>query len=719
MGEKNGKLSINSENMLPIIKKWLYSDHDIFIREQISNGCDAITKLKKLEGVGEYTPQKGNHYQIKVIVDPDEKTLKFIDNGIGMTEDEVVEYITQIAFSGASEFLEKYKGKTDNDQIIGHFGLGFYSAFMVADEVHIDTLSYLEGAKPVHWESDGESEYSISDGDRKEIGTEITLYLSDNCYEFCNEYRVREVLEKYCSFMPVEIYLEDVGKAAKARKEEQKKQAIENNNKRYEDAKKHLEDLKKEGKEPTEDEINATKAPAPYVEPKPLPINDIHPLWTKLPKDCSDEEYKLFYHKVFHDYKDPLFWIHLNMDYPLNLRGILFFPQLNTEYDALEADIKLYNNQVFIAENIKEVIPEYLMALKGVIDCPDLPLNVSRSALQNDGSVRKISDYISKKFTDKLAGMCKTDRENYEKNWNNISPFIKFGCIKDDKFADRMMDNILFKDLDDKLLTLEEYKEKNNIAKKEEEAKEAEAENAAETEGTKEASGNADGEISADSKDAKADSDSKASSESKSDDASKEPEKSTVYYVTDESQQAPYISMFRDHKKDAVILKDRIDNPFITRLEQRNSDLQFVRIDADLDSDLTNKKKVSKKLTESLTNIFRKHLGNEGLTVEVRNMKDHDVPAVLTLSEQNRRMQEMMKMYGMDAGGYGSQEVLILNAGNDLVKYIEENEDNDNTKLICAQIYDLASLSHRQLTPDEMSEFIKRSNKIMTLLAGK
>ena len=668
MAEKNGKLSINSENMLPIIKKWLYSDHDIFVREMVANCCDAITKLKKLEGVGEYTAPEGNKYRIDVIVDPQEKTLKFIDNGIGMTEDEVVEYITQIAFSGATEFLEKYKGKTDEDQMIGHFGLGFYSSFMVADEVHIDTLSYLDGAKAVHWESDGQSEYTMSDSDKDTIGTEITLYLNDESYEFCNEYRVREVLQKYCSFMPVEIFLKDAVKEAERIKEE-------------EEAAAKAEEAAENG-----DENAEVKKPEPRPE---YPVNDIHPLWTKLPKDCAEHEYKDFYRKVFHDYKEPLFWIHLNMDYPYNLRGILYFPQINTQYDALEAEIKLYNNQVFIADNIKEVIPEFLMAMKGVIDCPDLPLNVSRSALQNDGSVKKIAEYISRKFADKLSGMCKTSRDEYEKNWDNISPFIKFGCLKDDKFADRMMDYILFKDLDGVYLTLSEYKEKNNIVDPEDTAEDtAEAENA---------------EVTDDDGSAKPE-------------AAEEPEKSVVYYVTDEVYQAQYINMLKDRKKDAVILNALIDPPFITQLETRNPNLRFDRVDSVIDDALKNKKKVSKKTIETLSEIIKKHTGRPELNVDAANMKDKTVPAVLTLSEEGRRIKEMMMRYGMDPNTTGGNETLTLNAAHPLVQYILDNEESEKTPVICKQLYDLAALSHRPLTQDEMAEFIKRSSEIMVMM---
>lgn len=749
MAMQKGKLSINSENMLPIIKKWLYSDHDIFVREQVANGCDAITKLRKLEGVGEYKPEEGHKYEIRVIVDPDEKTLKFIDNGIGMTADEVVEYITQIAFSGATEFLKKYKGKTDEDQIIGHFGLGFYSAFMVADEVHIDTLSYLPDAKPVHWESDGGSEYSIDDGSRTEVGTEITLFLNDSSYEFCNEYRVREVLEKYCSFMPVAIYLEDTGKDAKKRAEDEEKRLIEEDKKAADEA------IKK-----------GEAVPEPHKKAVPQPINDVHPLWTKMAKDCTDDEYKAFYRKVFNDYKEPLFWIHLNMDYPFNLKGILYFPKINTEYDALESQIKLYNNQVFIADNIKEVIPEFLMTMKGVIDCPDLPLNVSRSALQNDGTVHKISDYISKKVADKLSGMCKTDRENYEKYWDDISPFIKYGCIKDTKFADKMMDFMLFKDLDGKYLTLKEYEEKNKLGVEEEKKEEAEAAAAEEKKaGTEESGTEASGtdenvvdaaaevveepkaEETAEEKPEDSKEDGTEAAEAATEDTEedktgtakeeaasktaeeepaaeneepKEPEKSTVFYVTDEVQQAQYIAMFRKSKKDAVILKQNIDAPFITQLEQRNQNLKFARIDAELSNDFVGEESVKKEDADALTEIFRKHLGNDKLDVRVENMKDPEVAAIMTLSEESRRMQDMMKMYGMnekaDPSMFGGKETLVLNASHPLVKFVLEHKKSSSVPVICEQLYDLAMLSHKPLSQEEMTKFVKRSNEIMLLL---
>ena len=693
---KTGKLSINSENMLPIIKKWLYSDHDIFVREQIANACDAITKLKKLEGVGEYKPEVSPEYRVDVIVNPDEHTLKFIDNGIGMTEEEVEKYITQIAFSGATEFLKKYEGKTDQDQIIGHFGLGFYSAFMVADEVHIDTLSYQEGAKPVHWESDGESEYAIGEGTKQGTGTEITLFLNDECYEFCNEYRIRSILEKYCSFMPTPIFLTDASDGAKKREAEEDERRATRNAKNKEDAvKRAREDAEKDAPEGCAEEEKkrladeaAAKAEAefkPEVKPVPQPINDIHPLWTKRASECTEEEYKGFYRKVFNDYKEPLFYIHLNTEYPFNLRGILYFPKINTEYDALESQIKLYNNQVFIADNIKEVIPEFLMTMKGVIDCPDLPLNVSRSALQNDGTVKKICEYISKKVADKLSGMCKTDRENYEKYWDDISPFIKYGCIKDIKFADKMMDYMLFKDLEGKYLTLKEYAEKNEIVLKEEKKEGEEADTEVVEEAGKE---------------------------------NEEPKKTPVFYVTDEVQQAQYIAMFRKEGKDAVILKEHIDNPFISQLEQRNDKIRFARIDAELAEDFVAADEVKKEDADALSESFKKNLGNDKLTVEVKSMKDEDVAAIITLSEENRRMQDMMKMYGMgnDTGMFGGAETLVLNANHPLVKYVLTHGDEEIVPTIEKQLYDLAVLSHKPLTQEEMTAFVKRSNEIMLML---
>ena len=682
MGARHGNLSINSDNIFPIIKKWLYSDHDIFVRELVSNGCDAITKLKKLEVMGEYTFPENYKNKIQVIVNPEKKTLKFIDTGIGMTADEVEEYITQIAFSGATQFLEKYKDKTNEDQIIGHFGLGFYSAFMVADEVHIDTLSYKEGAVPVHWECDGGTEYDMQDGDKTTIGTEITLFLNEESVEFANEYRVREVLEKYCSFMPVEIFLSKENA-------EQEYETIDESELREDDVVvEHIhEDAKTEEKENENGEKEVVEvSPARErvkINKRPVSLSDIHPLWMKHPNECTDEEYKAFYRKVFMDYKEPLFWIHLNMDYPFNLKGILYFPKINTEYDSIEGTIKLYNNQVFIADNIKEVIPEFLMLLKGVIDCPDLPLNVSRSALQNDGFVKKISDYISKKVADKLTGMCKTAREDYEKYWDDINPFIKFGCIKDSKFADKMNDYILFKNLDNKYLTLKDCIEAN---------KKEEPEQAQET--TEETA-------------------------EKKDDSKEEKEKTTIFYVTDEVQQSQYINMFKEEGMDAVILKHNIDSAFITHLEQRNEELKFQRIDADLTDNFKEEGEDLKKLTETLGDVFKKTLHQDKLDVKVEKLKNENISSMMTLSEESRRMQDMMKMYGMDANMFGdTQTTLVLNANHPLVKYVAEHkEDTENVPVICEQLYDLAMMAHKQLNPDEMTRFIERSNKILLMLA--
>ena len=694
MGAKHGNLSINSDNIFPIIKKWLYSDHDIFVRELVSNGCDAITKLKKLDMMGEYSIPDGYKSKIEVIVDPEKKTLKFIDNGIGMTADEVEEYITQIAFSGATEFLEKYKDKTNEDQIIGHFGLGFYSAFMVADEVHIDTLSYQEGAAPVHWECDGGSEYDMQDGDKTTVGTEITLFLNEDSLEFANEYRVREVIEKYCSFMPVEIFLSKENA-------EQEYETIDEADLRDDDVVvEHIhEDAKTEEKENENGEKEVVEiSPAKEkvkINKRPVSLSDTHPLWMKHPNECTDEEYKEFYRKVFMDYKEPLFWIHLNMDYPFNLKGILYFPKINTEYDSIEGTIKLYNNQVFIADNIKEVIPEFLMLLKGVIDCPDLPLNVSRSALQNDGFVKKISDYISKKVADKLTGMCKTAREDYEKYWDDINPFIKFGCIKDTKFADKMNDYILFKNIDGKYLTLKDCIEENkkDVATEETVVEDTTAENAEDK-----------------AEDTAADTSEKDAKD----------EKTTIFYVTDEIQQSQYINMFRAEGMDAVILKHNIDSAFITHLEQRNENVKFQRIDADLtenfkedtDEDL-------KDLSETLAGVFKKALNKENMDVKVEKLKNDSISSMMTLSEESRRMQDMMKMYGMDANMFGNtQTTLVLNANHPLVKYVAEHKDDtENVPMICEQLYDLAMLAHTQLNPDEMTNFIARSNKIMMLLA--
>ncbi|WP_373217119.1 molecular chaperone HtpG [Ruminococcus sp. 5_1_39BFAA] len=686
MAEKHGSLSINSENIFPIIKKWLYSDHDIFVREMVSNGCDAITKLKKLDVMGEYTLPDDYKAKVEVIVNPEEKTLKFIDTGIGMTADEVEEYITQIAFSGATEFLEKYKDKTTDDQIIGHFGLGFYSAFMVADEVHIDTLSYKEGAAPVHWTCDGGTEYDMQDGNKTTVGTEITLFLNEDSVEFSNEYRMREVIEKYCSFMPVNIYLSKENA-------EQEYETIEESELREDDV--VVEHIHEEAKTEEKENENGEKeiveiSPAKdkvKINKRPVSLSTPAPLWMKHPNDCTDEEYKEFYRKVFMDYKEPLFWIHLNMDYPFNLKGILYFPKINTEYDSIEGTIKLYNNQVFIADNIKEVIPEFLLLLKGVIDCPDLPLNVSRSALQNDGFVQKISEYITKKVADKLTGMCKTDREAYEKYWDDISPFIKYGCIKDTKFADKMNDYILFKNIDGKYLTLKDCIEENK--KPEDTAEEAEK-----TEGEE----NKDTDAS---------------------DDKKEPEKTTIFYVTDEVQQGQYINMFREAGKDAVIMKHNIDTPFISHLEQKDEHIQFKRIDADLTEELREDSEADEEMGKTLTELFRTSLKNDKLEVRVEKLKNEKVAAMMTLSEESRRMQEMMKMYnmyGMDPGMFGGQETLVLNAKHPLVQFVADNKEDSKAPLICEQLYDLAMLSHKQLSPEEMTRFVQRSNEILMML---
>jgi len=693
MSKRTGSLSINSENIFPIIKKWLYSDHDIFVREVISNGCDAITKLAKLEMMGEYEYTEDYKKKIEVVVNPDEKTLKFIDNGLGMTAAEVEEYITQIAFSGATDFLNKYKDKTTKDEIIGHFGLGFYSVFMVADEVHIDTLSWQKDAKPVHWECDGGTEYSIDEGNRTEVGTEITLFLSDDCLEFANEYRMREIISKYCSFMPVEIFLSKANA-------EQEYETIDESELRDDDVivERIHEDAKTEEKENENGEKEVVEvSPARdrvKINKRPVSLSDPNPLWTKQPKDCTDEEYKEFYRKVFMDYKEPLFWIHLNMDYPFNLKGILYFPKINTEYDSIEGTIKLYNNQVFIADNIKEVIPEFLMLLKGVIDCPDLPLNVSRSALQNDGFVRKISDYITKKVADKLTGMCKTDRESYEKYWDDISPFIKFGCIKDHKFGEKMGDYILYKDINGKYLTISDLAAKKDDTDAENNA----GENAAE------AAKNSDATDTTDSEE------------------KKEPEKTTIYYVTDEIQQSQYINMFREAGLDAVILKHNIDSAFITHMEQLRDDLKFQRIDADVTDTFKEEtdEDALKETADTLTEVFRKALGKDKLTVKVEKLKNANVSSMMTLSEENRRMQEMMKMYGMygmDPSMFGNEETLVLNANNKLVQYVAAHKDSEHVPMICEQLYDLAMLAHKTLNPDEMTKFIARSNEILMLLA--
>ena len=738
MAAKHGNLSINSDNIFPIIKKWLYSDHDIFFRELISNGCDAITKLKKLDMMGEYALPDGYKPQIQVIVNPEEKTLKFIDNGIGMTADEVEEYINQIAFSGATDFIEKYKDKANEDQIIGHFGLGFYSAFMVADEVHIDSLSWQEGAQPVHWECDGGTEFDMEEGTRTEIGTEITLLINEDCLEFCNEYKAREVIKKYCSFMPTEIYL------SKANTTDTQTVTAEEKL----DTDEVVEEIKKE-KEEDEQKFKIKK--------RPELLNETHPLWTKHPNECTKEEYLEFYRKVFQDYKEPLFWIHLNMDYPFNMKGILYFPKINMEYESIEGTIKLYNNQVFIADNIKEVIPEFLLLLKGVIDCPDLPLNVSRSALQNDGFVKKISEYITKKVADKLSGMCKTEKEEYEKYWDDISPFIKFGCLKDDKFCEKMTDYILFKNLDGKYLTLPECLEVNKVDPDEvkegesaanesgekaesvavdengekveaevvvEDSSEAEDDTAedGQTEGEKTGSGAVDengekveAEIVEDEDDSE-----------EAEEAEEEKKEKVIYYVTDEKQQSQYINMFKAAKMDAVILTHNIDQPFVSQLEMKNEGVKFQRIDADLTDVFktrTSKKaeKEMEKQAEKIAELMKKVLKKDAIKVKIEKLKNKKISSMITLSEEARRMQDMMKMYsmqGMDMGmGLGREgETLILNASHPLVQYVLEHQDGDNVKMICEQLYDLALLQQAPLEPEAMTKFVARSNEIMMLL---
>ena len=663
MANEHGNLSINSQNIFPIIKKWMYSDHDIFYRELISNACDAITKLKKLDLIGEYEAPDDIEYKVIVKTSPEHKTIKIIDNGIGMTKEEVSEYINQIAFSGAEAFLEKYKDKTNEDQIIGHFGLGFYSAFMVADTVTIDTLSYKEGSEAVHWSCDGGTEYDMEDGTKTTPGTEITLYLNEDSYEFANEYKAKEVIGKYCSFMPLPIYFEneDAGQLTEEIPEEEVTEKDTVLDTFVKDA--VTEEVEKEdGTKETVEKVPAKKM-AKIVK-RPVALNETHPLWTKHPNECTDEEYKNFYRSVFKDYKEPLFWIHLNMDYPFNLKGILYFPKINTEYESIEGTIKLYNNQVFVADNIKEVIPEFLLLLKGVIDCPDLPLNVSRSALQNDGFVKKISEYITKKVGDKLSGMYKTDKENYEKYWDDINPFIKFGCLKDEKFYDKMKDFIIFKNLDGKYLTLKECLEEN-----------------------------------------------------------KEKHENTVFYVTNETEQSQYINMFKEEGIDAVILTHNIDQPFITHLESKNENVKFARIDADLSDSFKEETSEDelKDITETLTDTFKKALNKDNLVVKVEKLKNASISSMITLSEQDRRMQDMMKMYsmpGMDPSMFGGQGLtLVLNANNDLVKYIVDNKEGENTPMICEQLYDLALLSHAPLSPEQMTNFIARSNKIMELLA--
>ena len=694
---ERGSLSITSENIFPIIKKWLYSDHDIFVREMVSNGCDAITKLKKLSLMGEYEAPEGEQYRIDVITDAEEKTLTFVDNGIGMTADEVKTYINQIAFSGAQSFLEQYKDKANEDQIIGQFGLGFYSAFMVADRVTIDTRSYQEGAEAVHWESEEGVEFEMGEGERESHGTTITLYLNEDSYEFSNEYRIKEVLEKYCSFMPVEIYYTNANEV----KEEPQPEVVDAEAKTVSEGETAEEAEGEAGEEGT----------AKTEEPKEKPVNNPTPLWTKHPNDCTEEEYKEFYRHVFHDYKEPLFWIHLNMDYPFNLKGILYFPKINMEYDAIEGTIKLYNNQVFIADNIKEVIPEFLLLLKGVIDCPDLPLNVSRSALQNDGFVKKISDYITKKVADKLSGMYKVERENYEKYWDDISPFIKFGCLKDEKFEEKMRDYIIFKNLEGKYVTLPEYLE---ASKGEKPAEETSAENTEASEETEETAAPAENDTATEGDAAE------------SDTSEEEKKPSIVYYVTDLVQQSQYVNMFKESGLDAVILTHNIDQPFINSLEAKKEEIRFQRIDADVTDTFRNEipEEELKEKTDALTELFRKVLGKERLEVKVESLKNEKISSMITLSEESRRMQDMMRMYnmngmGMDTDMFGGGETLVLNAENALVQYVFEHKEEESVGLFCEQLYDLAMISHKPLAPEAMTKFIARSNEILLKLSGQ
>ena len=664
---KKGSLSITSENIFPVIKKWLYSDHDIFYRELISNGCDAITKLKKLELMGEYEKPEDVEYKIQVSVNPNEKTITIRDNGLGMTEEEIDKYINQIAFSGVQDFMEKYKDKANEDQIIGHFGLGFYSAFMVADKVTIDSLSYQKDAKPVHWESEGGIDYEMTEGEKAEVGTTIVLYLNEDSTEFSNEYRAREVIEKYCAFMPVSIFLEN--ETAEPQYDTIEKDELTEKDTVVETVIEPAKTEEKEKEDGTKETVEIEPSREKYkILRRPVALNDPNPLWNKHPNECTEEQYKDFYRKVFRDYKEPLFWIHLNMDYPFNLKGILYFPKINMEYESIEGTIKLYNNQVFIADNIKEVIPEFLMLLKGVIDCPDLPLNVSRSALQNDGFVKKISDYITKKVADKLSGMCKTDRETYEKYWDDIAPFIKFGYIKDEKFADKMGDYILYKNLEGKYLTLQDCLDEN-----------------------------------------------------------KEKHENTIFYVTDEKEQSQYINLFKEEGIDAVIMPAAIDNPFISHVEQKKEGVKFLRIDTDLNASFKEEVKEDdeefKKSSEELTEVFKKALNNDKLDIKVEKMKNAGIASMITVSEETRRMQDMMKMYnmgGMDMGMFGGMgETLVLNANHPLVKYVLENKEGEHTAAICEQLYDLASLSHGTLSPERMTKFVSRSNEIMMIMAGQ
>lgn len=609
---EKGNLSINSENIFPIIKKWLYSDTDIFLRELVSNACDAIAKLKKLGTMGQVSIDENEKLRVVVRLDEKAKTIQVIDNGIGMTADEIKKYITEIAFSGATDFITKYQDQFENgSDIIGHFGLGFYSAFMVADKVQIDSKSYLPDTESAKWVCDGGIEYEMDTSDRLDRGTTITLYISDDNKEFLNGWKIKEILAKYCAFMPVEIYFEDASK----------------------------KDDEQEDK----------------------PVNDTNPLWLKKPSECTDEEYKEFYHKVFTDFNDPLFWIHLNMDYPFRLKGILYFPKLKHELESIEGQVKLYNNQVFIADNLKEVIPEFLLLLKGTIDCPDLPLNVSRSFLQNDGYVTKMSKYITKKVADKLNSMFKKSRDEYEKYWEDISPFIKYGAMREHDFYEKVKDSLLFKTTEGNYVTLKEYTDKN-----------------------------------------------------------KDKAENKVFYVSDIQQQAQYIKMFKDQGMDAVVLDTRLDVPYVSFLEAYSGGVRFERIDSAV-SEMLKSDKETEIDTESLEKLFKEALKKDDLKLKVENLKSDEVSAMIELSEQSRRMQEMSAMYGMDNRTFPSDETLVLNANNNVVKLLLDMKDDrkDEAEMICRQVYDLAVMSHKPLSQEEMTEFIARSNKIMELLAEK
>lgn len=622
-----GNISVDSENLFPIIKKWLYSDKDIFLRELVSNGCDAVTKLKKLASIGEAQIDENEKFKVTVSIFKDAKKLVISDNGIGMTAEEIDKYINQIAFSGASDFLSKYKEEDDKgSQIIGHFGLGFYSAFMVADSVEIDSLSYQDGAKAAKWTCDGSMEFDLTDGDRTERGTTITLNIAEDSKEFLEESTIRQILHKYCAFLPIEIYVE----------------VPEDKHEDHCDCG-HDHDHEHEDDTPSE----------------PKPINNTTPLWMKKPSECTDEEYKEFYRNVFMDFNEPLFWIHLNVDYPFNLKGILYFPKINHEFAGQEGQIKLYNNQVFVADNVKEVIPEFLMLLKGVIDCPDLPLNVSRSFLQNDGYVKKISSHITKKVADKLTSIYNNERENYEKYWDYINIFIKYGCLRDEKFYEKVKDVIIYKDIDGKYLTLDEY---------------------------------LDGK-----------------------------EEKDVYYVSDPQTQSQYINMFKNQGLNAVVLPSMMDTHFISLVEMKQTGVKFKRIDSAINdiSDNTEKDDSTKEQEEKLIEKFKNEIKDDTLKIEVQSLKDDSIPAVILLGEQSRRMQEMYKAYGQQMAGmadmFHDEFTLVLNSNNSLIKKIDTLND-ENANLVIDHVYDLAKISHSPLPAEQMTKFIERSNKLLEKL---